>query len=142
MMLEDGGYGEEQIPLSLILEAVFFSEAVFFGNPGQAERLTGEAAAQDVEGGDVGYRDFVDVAGGFFTEIGGVGLAGEFVPVAGEDAFGAGAFEGEAEAAYAAEKVDEPKLSRAGRRALWAFASGRIRSAAAVGEDKFNDSFT
>lgn len=91
---------------------MFFSKAVFFGNSSQAERLTGKAAAEDVKGGNIGDGYCVDVTGRFFAEVGGVGLAGEFVPVAGEDTLRSSALESTAEATDAAEKINETKWCR------------------------------
>lgn len=50
-MLQDRGDGEEQVALPFIVEAVLFPEAVFLRHPGEAEGLTRESAAEDVEGG-------------------------------------------------------------------------------------------
>ena len=103
---------------------MLFAKTIFLRNTREAERLAWEAAAEDVERGDVGDGDGVDVAGGFLAEIGGVGLARKLVPVTGEDAFCAGALEGQARAAYAREEVDEAKLAgllRAVLRGDWAW---------------------
>jgi hypothetical protein len=49
----------------------------------------------------------MDVAMRFLAEVGGVGLAAELVPVAGEDALRAGPFEGQPESVNAAEEINE-----------------------------------
>jgi hypothetical protein len=81
----------------------------FFGDAGEAEGLAGEAAAEDVVRGDVGDGDGVDVAVRLLAEIRLVGLLAEFVVVGGEDASAARFFEGDAEAADAAEEIDEAR---------------------------------
>jgi hypothetical protein len=49
--------GEEQVSLFHIVETMCPTEAVFLGNAGDAEWLAGEAAAEDIVGGDVGDFD-------------------------------------------------------------------------------------
>lgn len=83
------------------------AEAVLLGDARKAERLTGKAAAQNVELRDVLRLDLVYVAMRGLAEVGGVGLAAELVPVAGEDAPRARPLEGDPEPADAAEEVDE-----------------------------------
>jgi hypothetical protein len=75
---------------------VLAAQAQLLRHAGDAERLAGEAAAEDVVRGDVGDGDAVDVAVRALVEIGLVGLLAEFVVVGGEDAAPAGALEGEA----------------------------------------------
>ena len=106
---EDFGDGEEEVALFHVLEAVLAAEAVFLGDAGEAEGLAGKAAAEDVELGNVGHGHGMDVAVRGFAEVGGVGLLAELVPVAGEVALSACALEGDAEAADAAEEVNEAR---------------------------------
>lgn len=112
VVLDDVADGKEQIALFFVLEAVFAAKAVFLGNPSETEGLAGEAAAENVVGGDVGDGHGVDVAMGRFAEVGRVSEAGIFVPIAREDAACTGAFKRKAEAAYAAKQVDEAKGRR------------------------------
>lgn len=107
MEADDGSEVEEQVALPLVLEAVLAAEAEFLGDARDAEGLAGEAGAEDVELRDVGHGHVVDVAVRRFAEVGGVGDLGVLVPVAGEDALGAGALEGDPEPANAAEEVNE-----------------------------------
>jgi len=60
-----------------------------------------------VEPRDVGHGHGMDVAVRCFTEIGGVGLLAELVPVAGEGSLRARALEGDAEPADPGEEIDE-----------------------------------
>ncbi len=119
------------------------AEAVLLGDAREAEGLAGKAAAEDVELRDVGHRYGMDVAVRGFAEVGGVGLAAELVPVAGEDAPRARPLEGDPEPADAAEEIDEaqgghltPALSpeRRGRR------GGAVRRRVVVksGRDRFH----
>ena len=107
VVVEDVGDGEEEVALFHVRKAVLAAEAILLGDAREAEGLAGKAAAQNVELGDVGHGHGMDVAVGFFAEVGGVGLAAELVPVAGEDAPRARPLEREPEPADAAEEVDE-----------------------------------
>ncbi len=109
VVLDDACDFEEEIALADVIEAVGSAEGVFLADPSETEGLAGEAAAEDVVRGDVGGGDEVDVAGWFLAEVGGVGDTGPAVPVGGEDAVAAELFEGETEAADAAEQVDEAR---------------------------------
>lgn len=103
VVVENVGDGEEEVALFLVREAVLAAEAVLLGDAREVEGL-----AENVMGGDVVNIHLVDVACRFFAEVGGVGLAAELVPVAGEHALRARPLEGEPEPANATEEVDEP----------------------------------
>ena len=103
VVVENVGDGEEEVALFHVLEAVLAAEAVLLGDAREAEGLAGEAAAEDVELGDVGHGHGMNVAVRRLAEVGGVGLPAELVPVAGEDAPRPRALEGETEPADAAE---------------------------------------
>lgn len=90
-----------------VVEAVLAAEAQLLRDARDAEWLAGEAAAQDVVRGDVGYGDSVNVAVRALAEIGLVGLLTEFVVIGGEDALRAHFLKRDAEAADAAEQVNE-----------------------------------
>ena len=107
VVVENVGDGEEEVALLFVLEAVFPSQAVLLGDTREAEGLAGKTAAENVMGRDVFDIDLVDIACRFFAEVGGVGLAAEPVPVAGEDALRARALKRETESADAAEEVNE-----------------------------------
>ena len=107
LLLEDANDIEEERSLCLIEKAVGAAEAVLLGDAREAEGLAGKAAAEDVELGDVGHGHGMDVAVRGLAEVGGVGLAAELVPVAGEDAASARPLKGDAKSADAAEEVDE-----------------------------------
>ena len=101
------GQLEEEVALFLVLEAVFFAKAEFLGHTRDAERLAGETGAKNVVRRDGVVRHGINVAVRSLVEVGFVGDLRHLVPVGGEDAFSARAFEGEAEAANAAEEVNE-----------------------------------
>jgi len=105
--VENIGDGEEEVALLHVLEAVLAAEAQLLRHARDAERLAGEAAAEDVVRGDFSDGDTVDVAVRALAEIGLVGLLAEFVVVGGEDAPPSHFLEGDAEAADAAEEIDE-----------------------------------
>ena len=109
VIVENLGDGEKEIALFYVLETVLASETVLLGDAREAERLAGKATAQDVEPGDVGHSDGMDVAMRFLPEIRLVGLLTEFVPVAGEDALRTRSFKGDAEPANAAKQINEPQ---------------------------------
>ena len=115
-MVENVGDGEEEVALFLVREAVLAAEAVLLGDAREAKGLAGKAAAENVMGRDVFDIDLVDIACRLFAEVGGVGLAAEPVPVAGEDAPRPRPLEGEAEPANAAEEVDESQNGEGGMR--------------------------
>ena len=79
--VEDISDGEEKVVLLDLLEAVLATEAQFLRHARDAERLTREAAAEDVVGGNVGDGDAVDVAARSLAEIRLIGLLAEFVVV-------------------------------------------------------------
>lgn len=107
VVVEDAGDLEEEVALLHVREAVLAAEAVLLGDAREAEGLAGKAGAQDVEGRDLRHGHGVDVAVRRLAEVGGVGLAAEPVPVAGEDAPRARPLEGDPEPADAAEEVNE-----------------------------------
>ena len=107
VVLDDFGQREEEVALFLVLEAVLFAEAQFLGNARDAERLAGKAGAQDVVRLDVSDCNRVNVSVRFLAVIGFVGDLRLLVPVRGKDALATGALEGVAEAANAAEEVNE-----------------------------------
>jgi hypothetical protein len=122
---DDGGEVEEQVALLHVVEAVLAAEAELLGHARDAERLAGKAGAEDVELRDVGHGHGVDVAVRGFAEVGGVGNLGVLVPIAGEDALGARALEGDAEAANAAQEVNETRSAEFGRR-NWRGVAGAV----------------
>lgn len=105
VLIEDFRDGEEEVALFLVLKAVLTAEAVLLGDAREAERLAGKAATENVELGNVGHRYRMNVAVRRLAEVGGVGLAAEPVPVAGEDALRTRPLEGDPEAANAAEEA-------------------------------------
>jgi hypothetical protein len=107
VVVNEFGELEEEVALFLVLEAVFLAEAEFLGDARDAERLAGKAGAQDVVRRDGVVRHGIDVAVGTLAEVGFVSDLRLPVPVGGKDAFAARPFEGEAEAADAAEEVYE-----------------------------------
>ena len=108
VVINDVREGEEEVALFLVLEAVFFAEAQFLGDARDAEGLAGKSGAQDVVRGNVRHGHGMNVAVRAFAVIGFVGDLRHLVPVGGEDALAARAFEGEPEAANPAEEVNEP----------------------------------
>lgn len=86
---------------------VLLAEAEFLGDARDAERLAGKAGAKDVVRRDGVVGNGVNVAVRLFPKIRLVGDLRLFVPVGGEDTFATRALEGDAEAANAAEEVNE-----------------------------------
>lgn len=82
MVVENVGYGEEEIALFHVLESVLAAEAVFLRDAREAEWLAGKTAAENVELRNISHGHGMDVAVGFFAEIGCVGLPAELVPIA------------------------------------------------------------
>ena len=82
----DARHLEEQGSLSLVLEARGAPERALLGDPGERERLAGEAGEQHVEVLDVIGGNLADVTGGRLPVVHPVSLLGEPVPLAGEHA--------------------------------------------------------
>lgn len=101
---------EKEVPLFRVIEAMCSPETVFLGDSCDAEGLTGKAAAEDVVRGYVGNGDSMYVTVGFLAVVRLVGLLAEFVVIRGKNALCALLFKGDAEAAYAAKKIDEAEL--------------------------------
>ena len=101
--LDDFRQREEQVALLLVVKAVRFAEAQFFGDTRDAERLAGKASAKNVVRRNVRHGHGMDVAVRRLAKIGGVGLLRVFVPVGGEHALAPGALKRDAKATNAAE---------------------------------------
>lgn len=101
---------KEQVSLFFIVEAMLSTKTQLFGNSRDAEGLTRETSAENIEFGNIGYRYLVDVAMGLLAKIRLVCLLAEFVPITGEDAFSTGLFEGYSETSDPAKQVNKPKF--------------------------------
>lgn len=108
---------EEKRALGLAFETMLPAKRVLLGDPGDRERLAGEAGQQDVVVGNLLNGDLGDVAvDGVIAEIRPVGDLGILVPLGGKDAPTAGRLEPAAEATDPREEVDkgEAALLRVG----------------------------
>lgn len=106
-MVNQFGELEEQVALLLVLEAVFLAEAEFLGDARDAEGLAGKTGAENFVPRDGVVRHGVDVAVRALVKVGRVGDLRLLIPIARPDALAPRALEGDAEAADAAEKVNE-----------------------------------
>jgi len=111
---------EEECALCRAFEAVRSSEGVFLAHTGNAEWLAWEAREKDVVIGHIRRFDGNDVTDELMivTMIGEIGLLGEVVPLAGEDAPPAMRLEPQPNSANASEQVNHPKARIVGRKGL------------------------
>jgi len=79
--LDDFRERKEQVALFLVVKAGRPAETLFFGNTRDAERLAGKSPAKNVVGRNIRDGNGVNVALRFLAKVGGVGLAGIFVPI-------------------------------------------------------------
>lgn len=102
---------KKEVALFLVLKTMRPSQAQFFGDARDAERLAWKPGAKNVVGRNVRHRHGMNVAMRRLAKIRRVGLLRVFVPVRRKNALTASFFKCESETANAAEQINKLQIA-------------------------------